>query len=519
MRGVPGAAPRRALRPGGRRAPAAAAGAQPAAAAVPAPAHAATPPPPAARAQHPATHQRAEATLLQFRNSAAPLAACQHLLERSPSAEARFHAAVTLRDAAMREWAATPPPARAALRSYALGYAAAHAGDPALSVVRGALAGAAALLLKRGWGEMAPPERAAFFHEVSAMAAAAPPAGAPGAGAGGGAGPGAGPARLRASLEVLEAVVGEFSLATASALGLPWEYHERCRDELEVRARARACVRARWGLGGGAGRGGGAAPAALRAAARARRVEEGMQRAGTLRRAADPADPRPAPAPAPQAGFLPGLFRHALDVARSSAAGGAAAAGGDGGACGAAMALMTAVLHWPFKGAAHGGGGGGGAAARRGPADACAALRPGQAWGELLLAESSTDWLLALLPQLRGAAAGAPLAERARQLAVAFCSLAGDVFPRAPQGDPAAAPPASAAHCARMLRAAAPWVSPARGAPAAAMRGDESELVDGCRCGAARGAAPLRGPRAEPPLRAAAACSRPPLPPPAPPPG
>jgi hypothetical protein len=31
----------------------------------------------------------------------------------------------------------------------------------------------------------------------------------------------------------LQAVVTEFSPATASPLGLPWDYHERCRASLE----------------------------------------------------------------------------------------------------------------------------------------------------------------------------------------------------------------------------------------------------------------------------------------------
>jgi hypothetical protein len=37
------------------------------------------------------------------------------------------------------------------------------------------------------------------------------------------------------SLQVMEAVVSEFSLVTASALGLSWEFHENCRNQLEVR--------------------------------------------------------------------------------------------------------------------------------------------------------------------------------------------------------------------------------------------------------------------------------------------
>jgi len=130
-------------------------------------------------AQHPATRPQAEATLLAFRNSQRPVAACQHILQHSRSLQARFQAraraaaaarlgrrpprpcpaeaqpwlqavarlqlaaccacdlllwgrsltrsvdrqaAVTLRDAAVREWPLLPPDARAALRRYVLQY-------------------------------------------------------------------------------------------------------------------------------------------------------------------------------------------------------------------------------------------------------------------------------------------------------------------------------------------------------------------------------------------------------------
>ena len=43
-------------------------------------------------AQHQATRQQAEATLLAFRNSHNPLAACQHILQHSHSLQARFQA-------------------------------------------------------------------------------------------------------------------------------------------------------------------------------------------------------------------------------------------------------------------------------------------------------------------------------------------------------------------------------------------------------------------------------------------
>jgi hypothetical protein len=161
------------------------------------------------------------------------------------------------------------------------------------------------------------------------------------------------------------------------------------------------------------------------------------------------------------------------------------------------MTLICGVLNWGFKGGNGaplpiGGGSAAGAAARRGAAEAAAALRPGQAWAELLLPDAATDWLLALLPALRGAgAAGAPLAARGRQVVVAFCSLAGDVFPRTSQSDggagaggkaaASAVSPASVRHCARMLQAVLPWVHPAAAAVHQAVASDEGELVDGCR--------------------------------------
>lgn len=42
------------------------------------------------------------------------------------------------------------------------------------------------------------------------------------------------PHARRASLQLLTAVVQEFSPATASPLGLPWDHHERCRASLEA---------------------------------------------------------------------------------------------------------------------------------------------------------------------------------------------------------------------------------------------------------------------------------------------
>jgi hypothetical protein len=66
-------------------------------------------PPPPPPPQDPTRASAAEQVLLQFRHSPRPLPACRHLLDHSPLVEARFHAACTLREALVREWAVLSP--------------------------------------------------------------------------------------------------------------------------------------------------------------------------------------------------------------------------------------------------------------------------------------------------------------------------------------------------------------------------------------------------------------------------
>ena len=41
----------------------------------------------------------------------------------------------------------------------------------------------------------------------------------------------------RAGLQMLEAVVEEFGLGSASPLGMPWDFHEKCCRDMEVSGR------------------------------------------------------------------------------------------------------------------------------------------------------------------------------------------------------------------------------------------------------------------------------------------
>ncbi|DBA71387.1 TPA: hypothetical protein ACH3X2_011192 [Trebouxia sp. C0005] len=162
-----------------------------------------------------AAHQEASATLLAFRNSAAPIGVCQHVLQSSSSEQAKFQAAVTLRDAAVRQWATMSRDDQHALRGYALHYVLRHTSKHS-DLVQKQLTGTVAVLLKRGWVDESPEERHAFFSEVESTVAGTSDA-----------------AARRTGIEILEAVVSEFAPSTASPLGLAWEQHDRCRKSLQ----------------------------------------------------------------------------------------------------------------------------------------------------------------------------------------------------------------------------------------------------------------------------------------------
>ena len=68
--------------------------------------------------QVPATQAQAERRLQEFQTSRDPIPACQHILQHSRMEHARFHAALTLRQAALRDWPLLSPDARAGLLAF-----------------------------------------------------------------------------------------------------------------------------------------------------------------------------------------------------------------------------------------------------------------------------------------------------------------------------------------------------------------------------------------------------------------
>ncbi|KAL3681977.1 hypothetical protein R1sor_024933 [Riccia sorocarpa] len=166
--------------------------------------------------QVPNSRVAAEATLLAFRRSSHPVQACQYILEHSQMATARFQAAATMQEAAVREWGLLSAVNKNSLRTYCLHYAMARA-ETGEAFVQAKVLAVAAVLLKRGWLDSVAAEKESFFSEVRVAVQGTH-----------------GPAAQRSGIALLEALVAEFSPSTASPMGLPAEFHEHCRASLEL---------------------------------------------------------------------------------------------------------------------------------------------------------------------------------------------------------------------------------------------------------------------------------------------
>ena len=404
---------------------------------------------------HPAHRAQAEATLLEFRRSPHALPACRHILQTSSVMEACFQAAATLRDAALRDYAALPPEERAGLRQFCLGVVlgqtegdantrgGAGGGCPAslMPVVVSQLVSVLAVLIKRAWldvdetkldtgatrADYGAAASAAHAHRQS-MLAEAERAVSQASNARGS------DARV-IGLNLFAAVITEFAPSTASAMQLPWDFHERCRVSL-------------------------------------------------------------------QNDFLQQFFQHAVGTARAAAETGRALEGLDGGVCVAALRLINAALAWDFQFTGsnpNGGGFGLSAAIPRGDvlrasdgvgADAVK-IAPGVSWRDALLAPGSTDWVFELhaLAAARaldtnGDAPGRAVravAHAARQTVSSLCALAGDVFPTKREDPSESSRLAHFARCAFSLNRA---LRPARQVIARATSGGgdaEEVMTDGAR--------------------------------------
>ncbi|KAL6757386.1 armadillo-type protein [Haematococcus lacustris] len=388
--------------------------------------------------QNPATQPQAEQMLLQFRQQLHPIAACRHILEHSSSQDARFQAALTLREALLREWGSLPSHETQGLCQYLLrcllcppGGAEGGVGGspPAAAMVRNTLVAVLARAVKRGWLEQAPEVRGGLVQEVVGVVQSC------------GASVGGGPGAACQGLVVLEAVVAEFNPPSSSPMGLPWDFHERCARELEeVHLRsffATSATVAQQATQSGAslrGEDGGVAAAAARLMTACLQWDfkrGSMPCLPAVRAAAKAPGPEGVAAGLPSSlslhqswsGLLldPGCYRWLV------------------GALAQMRAAYGPSSSWQ-----------GGAVQRHGP---LASLPPGQHAHVLALAAA------------------------ARQLLVALCSVGGEVFPKLGQGEQ------RQAFLQALLQALLPWLWPPDAALSTATASglEGSELFDACR--------------------------------------
>uniref|UniRef100_J3N3E7 Exportin-4 n=1 Tax=Oryza brachyantha TaxID=4533 RepID=J3N3E7_ORYBR len=159
----------------------------------------------------------AEKVISSLHSAPMPYQACRFILETSVMPNARFQAAGAIGDAAIREWGILSDDNKKSLIVYCLNYVMEHASSPE-GYVQAKVSAVSARLLKRGWIEFSDQEKAAIFFEIEQSIR-----GIHGLG------------RQFATINFLEALVSEFSPATASAMCLPKEFHDQCEWSLEVK--------------------------------------------------------------------------------------------------------------------------------------------------------------------------------------------------------------------------------------------------------------------------------------------
>ncbi|KAI7838545.1 hypothetical protein COHA_007688 [Chlorella ohadii] len=162
-----------------------------------------------------ATRAQAEAALLEFRRSAG-VEACVAILQQSSDEGVRFQAVLALREILLSRWALLGQQAQQATLQFLLQLALGPLAADPRPLLRTQVSATVAAIIKRGWLEGGQAERDAALQGIHAQASQA----------------GSVEAR-RVGLELLTAVVEEFSPSTASQMGLSWELHEQCRSSLE----------------------------------------------------------------------------------------------------------------------------------------------------------------------------------------------------------------------------------------------------------------------------------------------
>ena len=166
-----------------------------------------------------AVRQGAEATLMQLRAPGMEAAqhaiqTCREVLNSSAVPAAQFQAALTVRDVVMRDWHLLPSDALASLREEMLQTAINRVLTPpgAVPFVRQQLLQLVALMYKRVWlSEEAAAAKEALLAQVTQMLGAADET------------------AQSLGMQLLLAVLNEFSFTRLTAVGMTWEFHLHAR--------------------------------------------------------------------------------------------------------------------------------------------------------------------------------------------------------------------------------------------------------------------------------------------------
>ncbi|PON54527.1 Armadillo-type fold containing protein [Trema orientale] len=341
----------------------------------------------------------AEATLLSLSQSHQPYQTCKYILENSQVANARFQAAAAIRDAAIREWSfLTSDDKRNLIR---LDHACMrHANSPE-GYVQVKVSSVAAQLLKRGWVDFAAAEKESFFYQVNQAVSGTH-----------------GVDVQFAGINFLESLVSEFSPSTASAMGLPREFHEQCRKSFERdHLKTFYC----W-----------ARDAALSVTNRIIASDSAI----------------------PEVKVCTGALQLMLQILNWDFSYNSSRAATNVFSVGVKQDLRRSE---------------------------CNLVQPGPAWREVLVTSGHIGWLLSLYAALRqkflceGYWLDCPIAVTARKLIVQFCSLTGTIFP----SDNVQM---HEHHLLLLLSGIIQWIYPPDVVSKAIENGkSESEMLDGCR--------------------------------------
>lgn len=348
----------------------------------------------------------AEATLLGLRQSPHAYQTCQYILENSQVGHARFQAASALRDVAIRDWGSLTPLHKTGLISFCLRFIFQHSSSSEGYVLT-KISSVAAQFLKRGWLEFTVAERETFLAEVKQAVLGTH-----------------GLVAQFIGISFLESTVSEFSPSTSTSMGLPREFHEQCRDSLELDYLKQFYF---WAQDA-------ASSVTQKIVASDSEIPEDKLCASALnlmlqilnwdfqfnKGAGESVKNR--------AGVFAPKVRNDVDLLRKSAY-----------------------------------------------------TQPGSAWRDALLSSGNIGWLLGLYGTLRqkffsnGYWLDSPLAETARKLLVQFCSLTGTIFP-SDNGQ------MQEQHLVQILSGIIQWVNPPDAISEAIEDGrTASEMLDGCR--------------------------------------